>query len=210
MSRTARAVLNESNPNKVDAAMQLLPGGEAFALIPARRTLVAVAGVTTLPTNEKAAAVLAAFSTGASPGWKAPVPAGTAPGAGQVGINAFGDIVFGDAGVVAAEVVYVMAEGTVTTFTGLAVVAGVLTFPSGLVPNMLLSATVVTGVILGAKVVTTRGTAAPGAGLVALQANGLTANFNAADVVNGTATIVALVDPTNTVSEALAAATSNL
>jgi hypothetical protein len=210
MSRTARAVLNESNPNKVDAALMLLPGGEAFALIPARRTLVAVAGQTTLPNDQKAAAVLAAFSTGASPGWKTPVPAGAVPGAGEVGIDAKGDILFGDATVVAAEVVYVMDEGAVTTFTELTAVAGVVTFPSGLVPHTILSATVVTGVTPGAKTVVARGTAAPGAGEAALRANGLTAILNAADVVAGTVTIVALVDRTLTVSEALAAETSNL
>jgi len=209
MSRTTRAVLNESNPNKVPSALQLLPGGEAVALIPARRTLVAVAGVTSLPSNEKAAAVLAAFSTGASPGWKTPVAPGATPGAGEVGISPDGDILFGDAAVVAAEVVYVMAEGTPTTLTAFSVVSGTLTLPSGITANMLLSATVVTGVLPGAVPVVDRGST-PGSGEVALSADGLTVEFHADEVIDGTATIEFLANPTLTVSEALAATNSNL
>lgn len=190
MSRPLLEALNASNPNNLPAATAAVRLGDALGVAPMRARGVVTAGVLVLPERFRAAAILAAFATaGAVTGQKTPVPQGTAVATTEVGINAVGNVLFnvGTDAVTEAEVHYVPFEGQlIEELVTVAASAAVFNFSRK--GNLLLAATVVTGVIPGAKTVDFRAVV-PAAGEVTLNALGTGVTFNAADVVAGSATV---------------------
>ena len=196
MSRTLKTVLDEANPNKEPSAFQIAKAGSALGVVGAFVTGTVTSNKLTLPTGQKALQVLSAFSrVGTLTGYLTPIATETTPTTGQVAVNANGDIVFAVAdAVTSAEVVYQPVEGEIYT-DSVAVVASSATLLQSRRALKILSVSVVTGVIPGAKTVVARGTAAPTAGNVALNAAGAAVVFNAADVVAGTALITYIATP---------------
>lgn len=189
--RPLRDVLDESNPNKTADANRLLRAGSAAALLPrtARVVVVAGTGVGLLPELAKAAQILRCYvSAGGVTGYFTPLKGDATPATTQVAISPTGDLLFLAADAVTeAEVVYVGDEGEI--FEDVLVVAGSnATLPLGRRAVRLLSAEVLTGLVLGAKAIDDRGTAA-GAGEATLSVTGAIAQFNATDVVAGTARV---------------------
>ena len=194
MARTIKDVLNESNPNKLPSGAQIAQLGSALALEPIFVDSAVVANTIALPSAAKAKLGLAAFaSAGGATGPLAYV-AGGAPVAGEFSVSASGDIVFAAADAVTrAEVSYLPFEGELIT-ESVFVAASSAALPSGRKAVLLVSASVISGVIPGAKIVVDRGSA-PAAGEVAINAAGSAIAFNAADVVAGQASLTYVITP---------------
>ena len=206
MSRSLRAILNEGNPNKVPAAVNSLNGGTALALLPrsVQGAPVAAAGITpvansdvlVLPENAKARAVLVAFAAaGVTTGYLTPVAGDGAPATTNVGVSPNGDILFDNAtdDVTDAEVMYLPIEGPVVEdFVDVA--ASSATLLRGNRAVVLLEVEVLTGASPGAVLADERGNT-PASGEAALNDTGLTVDFNAAQVVGGTARIRYIAQP---------------
>lgn len=189
MTRNLRAALNESNPNKLPTASQLLPMGNALSLLSLLAVDAVASNVLVLPEEQKAGQVLRAYArTGGAPGYKTVVAPETTPAAGQCAITASGDVAFAAAdAVTSAEVIYAPAEGEVFEDT-VDVAGSAATLSQSRRALQILSVEVVTGLIPGAKTPVARGSV-PAAGEAALNAAGTGVAFNAADVVAGRATI---------------------
>jgi hypothetical protein len=194
MARTIKDVLDEANPNKLPSGAQIAKLGSALSLEPAFIDAGVTANAIALPSAAKAALGLAAFaSAGGATGPLAYV-AGGAPVAGEFSVSASGDIVFAAADAVTrAEVLYLPIEGEVIT-ESVFVAASSAALPSGRKAVLLLSASVVSGIIPGAKTVVARG-GAPAAGEAAINAAGTAIAFNAADVVAGSCELTYVVTP---------------
>lgn len=190
MTRALETVLDEANPNKMDSAQQLLKAGQAYGQIAMFKSGAVTSNKMALPEGQKATQITRAYSrAGTLTGYLTPVAPETVPTTGQVAVNANGDIVTAAADAVTQlEVEYIPVEGQILEDT-VAVAASVATLPQSRRGQVLVSVSVVTGVIPGAKTVVARGTAAPTAGNCALSVLGTTVVFNAADVVAGTALI---------------------
>lgn len=195
MSRTLRAVLNESNANKSPAADHQVLVGDALAIAPAFITGTVSGNVLLLPQNAKAGQVLRCWArAGGSTGNKQPAAAEATPGAGFCSVNQLGDIEFAAAdAVTAVDVLYVPVEGTIVT-EQVQVTASVGLFLNSKRVSQLLSVTVDTGIVLGAKVVADRASA-PALGSASASAAGTGVTFNAGDVVTGLATLVYIASP---------------
>jgi hypothetical protein len=197
MSRTLRSALNEANPNKIADGLRALPVGEALGLIPGNIVVNPVAGVVKMPVPclqaigawDRTAGV--ALTQG---------PDNVPAGAGGYAQMADGSVTV-DPACLQAEILFLAAEGTVVTET-LQVVASAATFLSGKHGVIVTAASVTAGLALGPKTTALRGTA-PAAGTVALNGAGNGVAFNAADVVNGQATVSYVARPTRSVAEAL-------
>lgn len=179
MSRPLQTALDESNPNKVPAALRELRAGEAFKLV-ARTELVTVTGnVATL--SKPARAILACYaSAGTAPGFKTPLQTG-APAAGQVAVGVTGTAVFnGTDAVTQAEVVYLAAEGESVT-EEIDVASNVGAALQGKRAAVLLSAVSLVGTLTGNLTPVVRGST-PTTGQAALGATG-TFVFAGADAV---------------------------
>jgi hypothetical protein len=185
MSRSVRAVLNESNPSLVAMAEQVLPLGDAMALIPRTIFSAVTSNVIVLPNIAKARAVLKCFvRAGTLTGYLTPISSEATPTTGQVGVSQTGDIEFASAdAVTSAEVTYEPIEGDVVVET-ISVVAGtgVGTLLASKNALLLISATVLTGTTLGAKIVDDRAASAPATGHAKLNLLGQ-ATFAVADAV---------------------------
>lgn len=197
MSRSLRTILNESNPNKLASACEVLPAGDAMGLLDKTVSGAVTSNVMTLPNNAKCAAVLRAFATaGTTTGFMTPIPTG-APATTQVGVTPTGDIIFNAAtdAVTAAEVKYSPLEGPVISDL-IQVASSAGTLNQSRKAHVLISAVVVTGVAPGAVATCdARGTASPASGHYALQLNGTQVKFNAAQVVTGTVLVTYVAQP---------------
>lgn len=190
MTRTLRAALDESNPNKLPTAAQSLPLGRGLSLLCLFAADAVASNVLVLPEEQKAGQVLRAYArVGGSTGYKTVVAAETAaPAAGQVAITPSGDIRFAAADAVTeAEVIYAPMEGEIFE-DSVEVAASAATLSQSRRALQILSVTVDVGLIPGAKAIAARGSA-PAAGSAALSAAGTGLAFNAADVVAGRATV---------------------
>lgn len=185
MSRSIKDVLNESNPNKLPNAMQALPAGNAFGLLPRYARVAVVSNVATLPEDAKAAQILSAFVVaGTLTGQLTVVKQGTTPTTGNVAVNVAGNIAFASADVVtSADIWYVPIEGTIYE-DEIVVASSSAVLPFGRAGIQLLSANILAGLSLGTKTILARG-ATPSAGQVALNLAGTSVVFNASDVVAG-------------------------
>lgn len=196
MSRPLSDALNESNPNKLPNAGHDALLGSALQKNPAQFGTFAVASdIATLPDGAKAAQVLSVFvRAGGATGYFVAAPEETTPAAGEFAVNAMGDVEFAAAdAVTSAEIVWVPCEGDVITET-MQVTASAGTFLQSRRARKLLSVTVDVGVSTGAKGINPRGSAAA-AGLVAINTAGTGLVFDAADVVDGSATISYIATP---------------
>jgi hypothetical protein len=196
--RALRDILNEASPGKLPSAMQSLAVGRAFVGTPRmiRDATVAAAPADTivLPNAARAAYLFGGYArAGGTTGLLTAIQAGV-PAVTQISITPDGNLVMAAADAVTdAEAYYVAHEGDLVVETGVDVVAGVLTPAFARSAVCLIEATVVTGVIPGAKAITARG-GAPAAGNAAIGDLG-TILFNAADIVNGTATVTYIAYP---------------
>lgn len=185
MARTPRAVLNESNPNKIANALGAIRAGEALALSPRFIRGTVASNVLTLPATAKAAAVLWAWScAGTLTG--ALTPSSDADGTvttGLIGVNPAGNLCFAAADAVTeVEVLYIAKEGTVfEDFLNVASNAG--TFQSSRRAIQLLEVEALAGTVTGTKALTTIRGGTPTTGLAALGVLGTTVVFAAADAV---------------------------
>lgn len=200
-NRSLRNILDEANPNKTDTAEQQARSGSMAALIPRFLRGTVTAGILTLPENARASAILGAFvRAGVTLGPKNPVvPAATAsgiPATTNVTTSPEGHISFNVAtdAPTDAEVTYVAEEGDIIEEV-IPVVpgTGVGTPLASRNIKRLLSATVLTGGVVGACTVDQRGFAVATTRHAAASATGL-AQFLAADAVT-TATIRYIATP---------------
>lgn len=201
MPRTLRQAFDAGNPNSLGNAAQELPMGRALSVLPVFARLTFSGQVGLLPDNAKAAQILRCYGVAGSVGNKTVAAPEGAPGAGAVAVNQTGDIAAGDAGLTAAEVYYLPYEGEVVE-EELPVAGSVATIPGGHLAGLLISATVTTGLIPGAKIVDDRATA-PATMHAALNALGTGIAFNASDVVAGFATVKYLRRPLVTIADSL-------
>jgi hypothetical protein len=210
MATNIRGALNEANPNILPSAAQGAQLGNAIAAGGIRRLTSATitANRIALADNDKAIGVVAAYAisgTGTTT-VLTPVPIGVAVAAGQVGIAANGDILFNAVDAfTAADVLYVSDDAESEDFT-LEVAASVGLLPASKRAWILISGSVITGLIPGAKTPVARGSA-PAASQIAIADDGRTIAFNAADVVGGTATVRVLAARATNLNTRLAATT---
>lgn len=191
--------LNTANPTSLPSGAQVAKLGDALAITPAFARGATSSGNTllVLPTNAKAIRILSAFAiAGGVTGYLVPDEGEAAPATGHCSVSPSGDILLrGADAITSIEVTYMPCEGAIVTET-INVAASVGTLLSGKAARKLLSATVVTGVIAGAVgTIDARSAAAPAAGHCSLSLNGLTVNFNAAQVVNGTVSVTYIATP---------------
>ncbi len=198
LQRPLREALNESNPNKIPAALQVARIGDALhgTLRYARGTCNA-SGVLELPADGKALTLSRAriLSGTGTVGEKTITVPNTAPGgATNAAISAGGNVAFNGAdATTVVEVWYNTSQGAVVTLD-LAAVASVATFPGDDRGVLLISASVTDGVSNGDVGVLARGTAAS-SGNAALSNDGASVAFNAAQVVNGIVRVAYLRAP---------------
>lgn len=194
MTRSLRAALNESNPNKISDGFRVALAGDALALTPA--FIASAVTANTIVLANKAAFILAAFAVAGGATGALTVVAGV-PAAGQVAVSPAGDIVFAAAdGVTSAEVTYAAQDGETFTET-VDIVGSAALFLQSKRGVRLVSATVLTSNIpagLGAKTIAARGSA-PAAGAAALSTAGTGVAFNAGNVVTGTASVTYIATP---------------
>jgi len=196
MARSLRDILNEGEQGKVGNANQFSYMGSMQALAP-RHTgqAVVTSSVIVLPNNAKAVRVIEAFGvTGTVTGQFTPVPQGV-PATTQVSTNPAGDIVFAAADAVTlAEVTYLIAEGQIITDL-VQVVSSNATLLGNRAGRILIAASVLTGVAPGAVTPAARSAAAAATTTAKLSLSGLIVNFNAAQVVTGTASVTYVAVP---------------
>lgn len=183
MSRSARTILNEANPNKYPAGGQAVRAGDQLGVLPRTQSgVMAVANTVVLPETAKAARVLDAYSrAGAVTGRFTPVVDPT-PLTAQAGINANGDIVFLPADAVTdSEVQYAPVEGPVIEDL-IDVAANVGTLLQGRAASIILEVESLVGGATGVFTAVDRGTT-PVAGEAAIQDVPTAIEFAAADAV---------------------------
>lgn len=194
-----RTLLNLANPQFIADAERAVRLGETLALIPRSLRSVVTSNAIVLPNDGKAIRVISCFVVAATTGtgtYFTPTQTEAAPSTTQVGVSPTGDIVFasGDA-VTLAEVVYEVCEGDVVTEV-INVASSVGTLNGAKAAKKLISASVVTGVVVGPIAsIDARATASPATGHAALQATGLTVNFNSDQVVGGTVSVTYIATP---------------
>lgn len=199
MARSLKAVLDESNPNKLASAGQSVLLGSCLGTLPvlARGTVGGVtANTLILPENAKARSIVAGFAVaGSVTGPLVPQNRqGTTPTTTQVAIDKNGDLVFfGTDAITSAEVSYIPYEGQIIE-DFVQVIGGVATLLGSRKAFQLLFANVIAGVATGVKGQNLRGAAAS-SGFAALSLVGTTVAFNAADVVTGSARIRYIAQP---------------
>lgn len=189
--RALQAIMNEGNPNKVDAALQVARAGDIMRLSPCYIRAAVVAGILTLPENARASAILQARVTaGTTLGPKAPaVPAASAtgiPATTLVTTSPEGHISFNVAtdAPTAAEVTYIPEEGDIIEEVVVVVPGtGVGTPLAGKNIQRLLEATVLAGGVVGAATVDQRGFAVATTRHAAGSQTGAAVQFLAADAV---------------------------
>jgi len=190
-NRSLRNILDESNPNKSDAGLQLARVGSMLALIPRFIKGTVTAGILTLPESARASAILMARVTaGTTLGPKNPVvPAATAsgiPATTNVTTSPEGHVSFNVAtdAPSAAEVLYVPEEGDVISeIIPVVPGTGVGTPLASRQAKRLLEATALVGTVTGACIVDQRGFAVATTKHAAAKEDG-TIQFLAADAVS--------------------------
>lgn len=184
MSRSLRALLNESNPNKIQPAFQLARAGDFLARIPRTVRVAVASNKIVLPLNARADVILACYVTaGTVSGRFTPVYDST-PATTQVSTDAVGNIVFlSTDAVTEAEVTYLPFEGALYEET-VPVVSNVAA-PSGSRRILVaLEAEATQGTVTGTKILDDRATASPATLHAAQNKLGTGILFNAAtDVV---------------------------
>lgn len=189
-NRSLRDVLNQANPNHTDSALQQARVGSLLALVPRFQKGTVTAGILTLPENARAAGIVAArVITGVTLGPKTPVvPAASAsgiPATTNVTTSPEGHISFNVAtdAPTAAEVTYIPEEGDVVEdIIPVVPGTGVGTPLASRQAKRLLSATVLTGGVVGDCIVDQRGFTVATTKHVAAKEDG-TIQFLAADAV---------------------------
>ncbi|MEE9532843.1 MAG: hypothetical protein V3W06_00360, partial [Acidimicrobiia bacterium] len=178
MSRRLRDAGDAGNQNSIGQFNELAKIGTALGLLKRFVSGAVVTNVMVLPDDAKAGAIVSAYATvGTVTGVLTPVLG--APATTQVSITANGDIVFqATDAVTAAEVTYTTPEGQLITEL-ITVTASVGTLLAGKSAALLVSASVVTGVVPGALTVDFRGLV-PATGEVVIDDTGVLINFNAA------------------------------
>ena len=182
MARTLREVLNESNPNKLADGCKEIRLGDRLTAGPVFAAGAVASNTLVLPDDAKAIYALRGYiRAGTGDGPLGPAADPGAPAAGEVGVNATGDLIFAAADVVTeAEVHYIGADGQVYTDVELGVASNVATLPAnGL---LLVRAEALAGTSVGVKTVQSRG-ATPAAGQAALNKAGTGVDFAGADAV---------------------------
>lgn len=189
MARSLVDILNESNPNKSDVALQQARVGSLLALGPIFIKAAVATGILTLPENARAAAILSAFATaGTTLGPKnIVVPAATAsgvPATTNVTISPTGHISFNVAtdALTAAEVLYIPEEGEIFEEI-VPVVSNAATPLAGRNVKRLLEATLLAGTVTGTGIVDQRGFTVATTLHVAASATGAAVNFLSGDAV---------------------------
>jgi len=221
MSETVKETLNRSDLNTLADQLRALAFGDVVASLPttlrvsatAANTgnLAAVLVVSDQDANVPAAAVLyASARAGAgTPGVLTLVAYGVTPAAGEIAVAPNGRVVTAAADAwTDLDVVYAPEKGDIVEVTA-NVTANTLTLPTNVTSVgacTLLSATALTGTVVGSKIVDLPGAAAA-AGEAALNAAKTTVVFNGGDAVTS-ATVRLLVTSSVDVS-ALLASTSN-
>lgn len=185
MSRELKTVLDEANPNKVPNAQQILRAGRAFGLVARTISGTVTSHILTLPDDAKAVALLKGFArAGTVTGYKEPVADDATLAAGEMQVNAAGDVLFLAADAVTeAEVTYLVQEGEVIEET-LPVASDLATLtPSTRRAVILIEVSASTGTSGGAKTPAARGST-PGAGFAAITTDGTQIEFAAADAIS--------------------------
>lgn len=203
MSRSLKDILNESNPSTVAQGMRAARVGTMLGGAPCTLSATVTSHILTLPSNQKAKAISAAFATaGTSAGAKTPVVG--APAAGEVRVSPNGNIEFNSTdAITAAEVVYTPIEGEIYTET-ISVASHVGTFAGSRKAHLLISVTASTGTSGGAKTIVARGST-PTAGNACLN-NAGQAQFNSTDAItSATVTYVAVPGVGDTLASATVA-----
>lgn len=194
MSQKVRAAGDQGNQNTIGQFNSGVRIGSALELLKRFFTGAAATNVMVLPVGAKAATIVSAYATaGTVTGEFTPVLGG-APATTEVSINAAGDIVFqATDAVTAAEVNYTIHEGQ--TFTETIPVAGSTGTPlANKSAVFLVSAEVTVGVSTGAVTVDFRGVV-PATGEAAIGDLGTDIEFNAAQVVAGSARVTYIAAP---------------
>lgn len=195
MSRSLRAILNESNPNKLPGAGQLARLGDFLARVPRTKRFTVTSNKIVLPDDAKAEQVLNCWVTvGTVSGRFSPVYDST-PATTQVSTDPNGNIVFlaGDA-VTEAEVTYLPFEGEVVEET-LPCVASLFTPSGSRKIACVLEAEAITATVTGVKIVDDRATAAPATLHAALNLTGAGVLFNNATDAVLTARVKYIAQP---------------
>lgn len=190
-TRTLREVFDQGDLNKLGSAAKVQALGATLNLSPVTAILPVVAGVATLPAAAKAAQVLEAWDRTNGAYLAVTAPEGGAA-TGKIAVSPTGDLDV-DNTCASVEVVYIPAEGVVVTET-VQVTGSAASFLGGKTSRRLLAASVVTGVAPGPLTVVARASV-PAATEVSLDADGAGVTFNAGDVVNGTATLTYIANP---------------
>lgn len=202
MADDLKGALNESQPNTTADKLGLALLGDVIANTQRQLLNATVASNRlVLPNNAKAFSVQSLFAvTGGVTGYLTLVGDGPGnggvPAAGQFVVAANGDLVFAAAdAITAVDVVYTSPDADVEEFESVQVAASALVLPSGKRAWLLVEVEILTGIDLqtmnGADI-NERGSA-PADNTVNIDDAGTGIDFNAADVVAGTARVVALV-----------------
>lgn len=161
MSRSLRTILNESNPNKLAGAMQLVRAGDFLGRIARSIRVTVSSNKIVLPLNARADVILACYVTaGTVSGRFTPVYDST-PATTQVSTDAVGNVVFlSTDAVTEAELTYLPFEGEIVE--EVVPVASGLASPSGSRRILCaLEAEALAGSVTGVKILDDRATAAP-------------------------------------------------
>lgn len=186
MGATPSQLLDKGSLNNISNALAEAKVGSGLRLVPRTVSAAVSSDKITLAETAKAVAVLSAFATAAgTAGYKTVVKTGATPGAGEVGIDNQGNILFAAADTVtAAEVVYVMIEGGAIIEETIPVTANVGTLLQGRQGVLLLSAVATAGGVTGTGLVKARAASvANTTHFVCLSLLGTTVIWNAGDAV---------------------------
>lgn len=185
-------VLNGSNPNKLPSAMQAVGVGDAFASNAQFFGGAVSLNILSLPAP--AAGLLKVFRmAGAALGPCTFVAESATPAAGQCRINAAGNIEFAAADAVTSAYAYYCGEEGKRITETVSVVGSAASFASNRALKVI-SANVITGVVLGSKPASAQGVA-PALGFVSLTNACTGVTFNAGDVVAGQASVTYIAMP---------------
>lgn len=190
MARTLRAAANSSLLPNMGAIGYSMQWGDAMTGARMSVNGAVTSHVLTLPNQYKASMILKAYSRAGSTTGELAYVTGGAPTTGQISTTPTGDIICATADAVTSlEVDYMTFDGPLITEL-VTVASSVATLNASKAAYCLISATVVTGASPGAVTPVARGTASPSSGQAAIQDDPTKVNFNAAQVVAGTATLV--------------------
>lgn len=184
MSRSLRAILNESNPNRLPNALQLARAGDFLARVPRTRRFAVSSNKIVLPENAKAEQILNCYVTAGTVSGRFSAVYDSTPATTQISTDAIGDLVFlSTDAVTEAEVTYLPFEGEIVE--EIVPVVSNLASPSGSRRILVaLYAEALVGTVTGVKILDDRATAAPATLHAAQNKLGTGILFNAAtDVV---------------------------